>query len=73
MATALNVSKKKTKMDLIDSKSAVGSGVTILFTTIAGLTLQEWAAVIAIITGLVTIGYTIYKWANDEKHKNKKQ
>lgn len=58
-------------MYLLDMKSAVGTVVTLLFTTIGGLALQEWAAIIAICTGMLTAGYTIYKWRNDVNSKKK--
>lgn len=60
-------------MYLLDAKSAVGTGVTILFATIGGLTLQEWAAIVAIVVGLLTAAYTIYRWTNDVNHNSKKK
>lgn len=53
-----------------DAKSLIGAGFTLLTATFAGITAQEWAAIVAIMTGLVTTAYNIWKWKNDS-NKNK--
>lgn len=52
-----------------DAKSLFGAGFTLLTATFAGITAQEWAAIVAIMAGLVTTGYTIWKWKNESNKK----
>ena len=52
-----------------DLKSLLGAGFTLITATFAGITAQEWAAIVAVLTGLTTFGYTIWKWRNDVKNK----
>ena len=52
-----------------DVKSLLGAGFTLLTATFAGITAQEWAAIVAVLAGLTTTGYTIWKWRNDVKNK----
>lgn len=52
-----------------DGKSILGAAFTLITAMFAGLTTQEWAAIVAIMAGLVTTGYTIWKWANEAKKK----
>jgi len=60
-------------MHYIDSKSTIGSTITLFFAYIthAGLSaiLSDLAAITAILAGAATLCYTIYKWSNDEKRK----
>lgn len=50
----------------LDGYSTGGGALTIFFAAISksanDLSLQDWAAIAAIITGIVTTGYTLYKW-----------
>ncbi len=59
----------------VDSKSTIGSVITIFFTYInhasLSIMLSDIAAIVAILAGAATFCYTIYKWANDEKRKRK--
>ena len=50
-----------------DAKSLIGTGFTLLTATFAGITAQEWAAIVAVMAGLTTTGYTIWKWIKDAK------
>lgn len=52
-----------------DVKILVGTGFTLITATFAGITAQEWAAIVAIMAGMTTMGYTIWKWRNESKNK----
>lgn len=60
----------------MDSKSIGGAILTFVFgvtSKIANkaseLTLSDWAAISAIVTGVVTTLYTVWKWNRDSKKK----
>ena len=44
---------------------ATPSVVVVIWTQIAGLTLPQWAAAVAIVSGLFHLGYLIWKWRNE--------
>lgn len=50
-----------------DLKSLLGAGFTLITATFAGVTAQEWAAIVAVMAGLTTTGYTIWKWRKESK------
>jgi len=52
-----------------DPLSIWGAIATITFAFIGSLTINEWAGITAVATGLVTMGYTIFKWRKEANNK----
>lgn len=51
----------------VDSKSLGGVATSWILSIFGAMTLQHWAFIVAIVSGLITSGYTIYKWRKDLK------
>jgi 4-hydroxybenzoate polyprenyltransferase len=51
----------------VDSKSLGGVITSLLLSIFGAMTLQHWAFIVAIASGLLTSAYTIYKWRKDLK------
>jgi hypothetical protein len=59
--------------NVFDAKSFLGSISTIFFAFIGTHTYAEWAAIMAIVTGVLTSIYTFYKLVRDIKRDYSKK
>ena len=57
------------KMHHINTLSVIGAGATAMSYATYTQTLSIVALIITILTGLVTMAYTIFKWIKDEKDR----
>ena len=54
---------------LFDGKSVVGAVCSFFFAYIGTFTVQDWASVVAIATGLTTMAYTVRKMFVEKRKK----
>jgi len=69
MKKSITFNPQAPPMHHYDPLSITGSCLTIFFAFIGNLSINEWGGITAVATGLVTIGYTIFKWSREARKK----